>query len=68
MSTEIIVGVRHPFIPDCMVNFEPGCPAQCVTLILMDDKTGKLRTVTTTLDHKAKNYIVTDGPAPEAVS
>jgi hypothetical protein len=60
--TEIIVGIENPDIPDCMLNFRPDDPAQCVKLLLMDDVTGKLRRIISTLDHRSKWYTVSDKP------
>lgn len=61
MEKEIIIGIKHGVIDNAMIDYEPD-QYQCVKLVLMNEQ-GFLREVTTTLDHKAKNFIVTDGPA-----
>lgn len=60
MGKELIVGIKHGIVENCMIDYEPDFP-QCVKLVLMDEK-GFLREVTTTLDHKVKNFIVKSGP------
>lgn len=62
--SEVIVGVEHPIVENCMVDYRPEFPVQAVRLVLMAED-GRLRRVMVTLDHEAKLYTVVDKP-PEA--
>jgi hypothetical protein len=61
MADEVIIGVEHPFIDNCMINYDAeGIGLQCVKLVVMDVASGKLRRVTASLDHRSNIYVVTD--------